>query len=119
MNINLKSNEVNIYACYHNLDILVLYNEDKSLKTIGKSQICLYIFENDLTPSDCDTKVLSFDEFIKEVKQQGFEYINYYYNGEDWYWHIDAVGSFVKESIDEFLKSNADEENKKYYFLKK
>lgn len=118
MNSNLKANEINIYACYHNLNVLVLCNDDKTLKTIGKSQICLYIFENDLIPSDCDIKVLAFNEFVKVVKKQGFEYINHFYNGEDWYWHIDAVNSFTKKSMDEFLKLNFDEGNKKYDFLK-
>ena len=91
---------------------------NKKLKTLGESQICLYIFENDLCPPDCDIKVLTFNEFIKEVKKQGFEYINYYYNGEEWYWHIDAVDSFKKEVIDEFLKLNTEVENRKYDFLK-
>lgn len=115
MNRNLKQHEINIYACYHNLNVLVLYNINGSLKNLRKkeeSKTCLYIFEDDRVPSNCYTEILSFAQFIEEVKKQGYEYINYYYNGEDWRWHIDAVDAFTKDALDEFINSFPKEEMK-------
>lgn len=118
MNKDLKPYEVNIYTCYHNLNVLVLYDNNESLKTVGEQKICLYIFEEDVSPSNCYTKLLSFNEFIKEVKKHGYGYIKYYYE-ECYVWHIDAVDAFTKEALDEYLNSSTEEEKKKYDFLQK
>lgn len=118
MNRNLKQNEINIYTCYHNLNVLVLY-DNNTLKILEENKICLYIFEDDTSPFNCYTKLLSFAQFIEEVKKQGYEYINYYYNGEDWCWHIDAVDAFKKEAMDKFLNSLTKEEKKKFDYLQK
>lgn len=118
MNRDLKPHEINIYVCYHNLNVLVLYDNSGTLKTLDK-QICLYIFEDDVSPSNCYTKLLSFNEFIEEVKKQGYGYIKYYYNGKDWFLSMDAVDAFTKESLDEYINSSTEEEKEGYDFLKK
>lgn len=112
--------QMNTYAVYHDLKVLVFYNQKGELYTeILKSSnkpIAFYALEEDKIPSKIKTKLMRFSDFYALLMKEGIEHLDYYYNSKDreWSWHTDACVSFTKKKLDEYLKEHKDS---RYNFL--
>lgn len=113
-----KEPQWNVYAGYYDISIKVLFDKENNLikKTIRRSIMCTFIFDEDELPEDVEFKTMKFSEFYKLALEKNFKHMGHYY-AKDYIWSVDAYSAFTKENLDKFLSKAKEEDKKQYDFL--
>lgn len=111
---------MNVYAIYHNSDVLVLFDKKNNLVKTGKGDlsVCRYAFKGDKISKKYIVRSMKFDQFLLLIRRNNFKYFNYYKNPKNKFnFHLDTVKAFNKKELDEFLKNDKNEMKEYYSFL--
>ena len=113
-----KESQWNVYADYYDVPVKVLFDKENNLvkKTIRRSTMCTYIFDEDEVPECLEFKTMKFSEFYKLALEQSFKHIGHYY-AKEYIWSVDAYAAFTKDHLDKFLSRAKEEDKKQYDFL--
>ena len=113
-----KESQWNVYADYYDIYVKVLLDKDNNpiKKTIRRSIMCTYIFDEDELPEGLEFKIMKFSEFYKLALDKNFKHMGHYY-AKEYIWSVDTYSAFTKEHLDKFLSKAKEEDKKQYDFL--
>lgn len=118
--LNKKQWQHSIYAAYHDLTVHALMDSEgrPHFRKKINMNVCTYILLSDEIPKGLRAKEMKFSDFYQYVVMNGYEYLNYYYDSDDFAWHKDAYHSFTKQQLDKFLETAPEKSKIDYAFLK-